>query len=98
MKNDKKKSYWFKRRRYGYGWVPTTWQGWLVFGILLAVILGGAWMIRDTPQNELTDEVVVYLVAVLVGVLALVFISIKKGPEPKWRWGRSDKDNPDEDF
>lgn len=55
-------------------------------------------MIRDAPQNELTDEVVVYLVAVLVGVLALVFISIKKGPEPKWRWGRGDKDNPDEDF
>jgi hypothetical protein len=21
--------YWFKRKAYGWGWVPATWQGWL---------------------------------------------------------------------
>jgi hypothetical protein len=26
---------WFGRKRYGYGWGPRTWQGWLITGALL---------------------------------------------------------------
>jgi hypothetical protein len=26
---------WFKAKRYGYGWTPYTWEGWLVFFIFL---------------------------------------------------------------
>jgi hypothetical protein len=26
---------WFGRKKYGYGWGPRTWQGWLVTGALL---------------------------------------------------------------
>lgn len=98
MDNDKKKDYWFKRRRYGYGWVPVTWQGWLTLGVLLVVVLGGAWVVKDAPQGELSDEVAIYLAAVLASVLVLLFISNKKGPSLRWRWGETDQDDPDEDY
>jgi hypothetical protein len=34
-----KSSYWFKRKRYGWGFTPATWQGWaVVLGYLIVVI------------------------------------------------------------
>ena len=26
---------WFKRRKFGWGWTPVTWQGWLTIGMLI---------------------------------------------------------------
>jgi hypothetical protein len=38
--DDQPKRYWFSAKRYGWGWgPPTSWQGWLVFFIWLAVLL-----------------------------------------------------------
>jgi hypothetical protein len=39
------REYWFERKRYGYGWVPISWQGWSVavlYGIALAALLFAA--------------------------------------------------------
>lgn len=39
LNNKKNSKYWFKRKRYGYGLTPSTWQGWLtIFGFLLFII------------------------------------------------------------
>jgi len=38
--------YWFRRRRglftkdLGWGWVPTSWEGWVVIGATLAIVVG----------------------------------------------------------
>lgn len=98
MNTDKANKYWFKRRRYGYGWVPTTWQGWASVGAFVAIIAGGVVMIKDTPRGKLTSEVYLYLLAVLAAAVCLVAISHKKGPKPHWQWGKTEKDNPEEDF
>src|SRR5262245_12007807 len=37
---DNPEQYWFKRRTYGWGWVPATWQGWLTLLIFLGVSSG----------------------------------------------------------
>ncbi|HEX4013313.1 MAG TPA: hypothetical protein VHX17_05400 [Candidatus Cybelea sp.] len=29
------KRYWFKRRRFGLGWSPKSWEGWAVTGALV---------------------------------------------------------------
>jgi hypothetical protein len=29
------KRYWFKRRRFGLGWSPTSWEGWAATGALV---------------------------------------------------------------
>lgn len=93
-----RKKYWFKRRRYGWGWMPATWQGWSVLAIFALVVIGGALTLSDTPEGEFTTEVGVYLLVVFLSVSGLLQISYRKGPNPKWRWGETPGDNPEEDF
>ena len=34
------KDYWFPTRKYGWGWgLPTRWQGWLVYGAALLLLI-----------------------------------------------------------
>ncbi len=95
MKNN---DYWFKRRRYGYGWFPVSWQGWTVFGVYLLLVIAGALMIMDVSPEDEAREVAFYLLFVAVLTVCLITITMKKAPKAKWRWGKSDSDNPDEDY
>ena len=40
----------------------------------------------------------VYLNIFLVAVAGIIVVSMKKGPSPKWRWGKKEGDNHHEDF
>jgi hypothetical protein len=31
---------WFRRKRFGYGWTPANWQGWVVTLAFVLVIIG----------------------------------------------------------
>lgn len=93
-----KKKYWFKRRRYGYGWTPVTAQGWgIVIGYLVLVMLASL-SINDVPQDTFTLEVAFFLMFVAVLTSFLITISYKMGPPPKWRWGSKPSDDPKLDF
>ena len=56
---DNPEGYWFKRKLYGWGWTPATWQGWLstfVFiGLVLIVVL------RFDPDTRTDREVLTIL-------------------------------------
>jgi uncharacterized membrane protein len=94
----KSSEYWFKRRRYGWGWTPTTWQGWAIIIMYLAIVIGGVFMLRDTPDSQMSTEVGIFMIVVAIATAFLVRISITKGPKPKWRHGKKDTDDPNEDF
>lgn len=98
MNETSTKKYWFKRRRYGYGWVPVTWQGWFVVLGFIGGILLGALFLKKSPGHTISSDDLVYVAFVVLAVIALVLIALKKGPQPKWRWGKDHKDNSDEDF
>lgn len=99
MENDTDRMYWFKRRRYGYGWTPVTWQGWLtVLLFLAAVVFGAVVLLNDTPKNTLSAGTFAYLILLGIATALAVGISLMKGPKPKWRWGSKSTDNPDEDI
>ena len=90
-----KRKLWFKRRRYGLGWTPVTWQGWTVVGGFVAVLLLGAFPAERAGGAAEAS----YLVVVVVAIAALVVISTRKGPTPpRWRWGPSEDDDPAEDL
>jgi len=88
-------TYWFKRRRFGWGLTPVTWQGWLLLVGLVVLVLVPAFLLPSDRSGALG---VAYVVWVIVVVAAFVVVSLAKGPTPRWRWGRSEHDDPDEDF
>ena len=93
------KNYWFKRRRYGYGWFPVKWQGWLSVVVFLAAAIGTAFVVLPPkPQQPDAAQLSVFLGGLAIYVLAIIAVGITKGPVPHWRWGKKPTDNPDEDI
>ena len=82
------KNYWFKRRRYGLGWYPVTYQGWLAIAFYVTVVL----VLTFTVDSSQALPVVGFATLLLVG------LCYAKGPKPRWRWGKSSSDDPSQDW
>jgi hypothetical protein len=93
-----KSSYWFKRKRYGWGFVPATWQGWAVVVGYMIVVIALVPAFLDAPEAVAAKEAGFFVIFFTAATAGLILISINKGPKPRWRWGRKPGDNPDEDF
>ncbi len=74
------KKLWFKNKTYGWGWTPSTWEGWLVVGVYVALLLTGALWVEDHP--------VLYASVLIWSTILLIWICYKKGEKPRWRWGK----------
>jgi hypothetical protein len=93
-----KSRYWFKRRRYGYGFMPVTWQGWAVIAGYVIVVVALVPAFLDAPDAVAAREAGFFVLLVTAATAGLILISLAKGPRPKWRWGKKPGDNPEEDF
>lgn len=94
----KDSEYWFKRRRYGWGWFPVTWQGWLVVIVYLLLIFLSARAFTRAPQESADFEMYMFILILALATITLIRIGYVKGPRPRWRWGKTPGDNPKEDF
>jgi len=80
-RNNETKEYWFRAKRYGWGWgLPSVWQGWVIIFIYLTLIAASAFIFP--PREELT-----FFISFIV-VLSLILIAVCwiKGEPPRWRW------------
>jgi hypothetical protein len=76
---------WFKRKQYGWGWYPVTWQGWLVVLVYLLAVFAFA---LTLDENSPTKEIVfTFLLPIFLLTIALIRICYKTGEKPKWQWG-----------
>lgn len=76
------KQYWFPAKRIGWGWgTPSTWQGWIVLGLFVAVMIVGGFVF---PPNQNLVGFIVYAVVAFVIFGAIFFL---KGEPTKWRSG-----------
>jgi hypothetical protein len=74
--------YWFRAKRYGWGWgPPVTWQGWIVMIVWFIVIVGAIPLI-DPRLHPI--GLGVFVTAMIIVLLA---ICLSKGEPPRWRWG-----------
>jgi phosphatidylglycerophosphate synthase len=79
------KEYWFKGKRYGYGWYPASWQGkvltlaYIVFLLILLLVF---------PENT-----VILSIGFLISTVLFFYAAYKKGEKLKWRWGKIDKEH-----
>ena len=81
LKNNPK-GYWFKRKLYGWGWVPARWQGSIVTFIFILAIVATATLF--IPSGNVTA----YLVSLSLAVVSLILIAYKTGEKPRWSWGK----------
>lgn len=86
---DNPEGYWFKRRLYGWGWVPATKEGWfVVFIFIVFVLLNGIWFgIKSETEVPSLKDWILFFGSLIVGVAILIWICFKKGEKPKWTWG-----------
>lgn len=92
------KQYWFKRHRYGYGWIPVTRQGILLIIIYMLVIIIGILVLGLIPEDGIVVSLALYLIGLTILTSTLLRITRRHAPRLKWRWGKSSNDNPREDF
>jgi hypothetical protein len=88
---DNPERYWFKRKLYGWGWTPARWQGWLVIGVFILLIVADFSRI-DATQHSGSDTLLNFAPNALVLVLVLIGICYKTGESPRWQWGTPKKD------
>jgi hypothetical protein len=79
--------YWFRARRYGYGWTPSAWQGWAVVAVWIALFTGLA-IAAPVAASGNARLLALTIVAGVAATLALVLVCWKTGEPPRWRWGK----------
>lgn len=90
---DNPKHLWFKRKWYGWGWTPVTWQGWSISLLYVILIMAFALTIDDmSPPREI---VLTFILPVTLLTITFIRIAYKTGEKPKWQWGGEDKEDTD---
>ena len=87
------KRYWFKAKRYGYGWTPATWEGWFVLGFFLLMLIPAidAITVANNTTHSVSDffyAAFFYITFMIVDLAVLIMVCYKTGEKPRWRWGK----------
>ena len=88
---DNPRKLWFKRRLYGWGWVPVRWDGWaVVLAFVGALLLNGFYFSSKVQNADPSSGDLALFFGVIIALIALLFwIGYKKGEWPEWSWGRN---------
>lgn len=83
------KTIWFTTKRYGWGWQPATWQGWIITLIFVILVALHSFSIIWYEQFQLLGMVAwgAVLGAIIISLLIICYIY---GETPHWRWGNKD--------
>lgn len=80
------KKIWFRAKKYGYGWYPVTWQGWvitLLYLNLITIVTVGINNREGTVLSTLISFGFFFIPATFI----FLAICYHKGEVAKWRWG-----------
>lgn len=76
---------WFRAKRYGYGWYPSSWQGALVVILYISALTK---FLLDFLHSDTSFQSAMDLIfGVIVITFVLIYVCIKKGEKARWRWG-----------
>ncbi len=84
---DTPKVYWFKAKKYGYGWsMPCSWQGWVfMIAWLLALLL--MWTCLPLTNLQQVHTLLCFLGITWGMCMLLLIVCYFKGEPAGWRWG-----------
>lgn len=81
-----KNKLWFRRKTYGWGWTPITWQGWLVTGVVVVIPLLIKYTTKLMELSKLQQNFYTWA-SVPILIMALTLICFRYGEKPRWQWG-----------
>lgn len=84
------KKYWFVAKSYGWGWTPSSWQGWLVLAVFVVLIVLNFLRI-DSASHSGSDTLINWVPQTLILVLVLVGVCYLTGEKPRFQWGNREK-------
>ncbi len=90
MKKLNQKKYWFKRKYYGWGWYPASWEGWTVLAFYVSILVMNAFRLESPslPPQRVISEILPETSFLTVLLIALCYC---KGETPRWQWGEKKK-------
>ena len=81
--------YWFKPKRFGYGAVPSTWQGWAVGVVYVLALVAVSIALVPLGGTLTAASVVAWALIVVAGTAAVIAIAYYKTDGPwRWRWSK----------
>jgi hypothetical protein len=81
---------WFKAKRYGWGWYPATWEGWVILAMYLFSFISMT-VFANRHSDSVSDFLMQFLPNAIILLAFLIIICYTRGEKPGWRWG--DKKN-----
>jgi ABC-type cobalamin transport system permease subunit len=90
------KKLWFRRKRYGWGWYPVTWQGWavtLAFAGAIAfmgLVYSELFKFAAYDTRGLTILTLIFLAIEMALAGILIAICYATGEPPRWQWGKDE--------
>jgi len=87
------KKIWFRRKLYGFGWTPCTWEGWAVL-LVYVVFLVKVFVLMDRISHSISDMLIHMFIPYVLSTILLIYVCYKKGERPRWQWGKREEDFP----
>lgn len=84
------KKLWFKRKTYGWGWTPATWQGWVLIALYVGLLIAISIIFHPDSSNPVFP--ILFLSLVVLVTIIFIGVCYKTGETPKWQWGKNTED------
>ncbi len=81
---------WFVPRSYGWGFEPTTWQGWLTVVIFIGLVFASLYLnnIFDKSKITIKDIASIFFDYVILITTLIYFCLSKTKGKVQWNWGK----------
>lgn len=90
-RSPQKKRLWFAAKHYGWGWYPSTWEGWALLVVYLTAVFADFWRINLLTPFDQSAPPLNFLFDTFILTFLLIVICYLTGEEPHWRWGTAKK-------
>lgn len=87
------KKYWFTAKKYGWGWKPTSMEGWIVT-VLYTLSIFYFFFQFDARSHSVSDTLISFLPVAIILTGLLIAICYRYGEKPRWQWGEKPRKKP----
>src|SRR5690606_33838863 len=79
--------HWFRPKKFGFGAVPSTWQGWVLGIVYVVVLVAVSVMLVPFGETITSERIAAWALIVVPGTAATLYIAwLKTDGRWQWRW------------